>query len=99
MELESKKCVIILASQKTIAIAVSLISYLPDSPLNGLMSLSPIIFHMSQIIIDGVLVAIWKRFDARKAAKEAAKKKNEMQAANSENSNLPNTFVVYESTV
>jgi sodium/bile acid cotransporter 7 len=61
---ESRKAIIILASQKTLAISVSVLLYLPsDAGDKGLMTLPIIVSHLTQIIADAVIVSLWLRFE------------------------------------
>ena len=59
-ELDVRKTLVILASTKTLAITLSVISFLPDEFGNpGLMSLPLIIIHLSLILIDSFWVVHW----------------------------------------
>ena len=61
-ELEEKeyKAVLLMASQKTLPVAVTVISFLPDSAgEQGLMVIPCIISHMSQIFIGAYIVSEW----------------------------------------
>lgn len=58
--LAERKAVVILGSQKTLAIALSVLSFLPEAlGSHGLMSLPCIICHFVQIVMDGVVAARW----------------------------------------
>ncbi|XP_062506094.1 uncharacterized protein LOC134182681 [Corticium candelabrum] len=64
---EARKAIIILASQKTLAIALSVLSYLPASVGDkGLLTIPVIISHMSQIIVDAFIVSLWLRYESDK---------------------------------
>ena len=52
----------ILCSQKTLPVALSVISFLPEDVGNaGLMALPCIIAHFVQIVCDGVVAAQWSQ--------------------------------------
>lgn len=54
----SRKAIIIMGSQKTVAIAVAFLALLPDAMQPGVMVIPAIISHFSQIVIDA-FVATW----------------------------------------
>ena len=63
---ESKKAIIILSSQKSLAIAVPVLLYLPsDAGDKGVMVLPIIISHLAQIIADAVIVSLWLWFETK----------------------------------
>lgn len=66
--------VVLLASQKTLPVTISILSFLPESEVGeqGLLAVPPIIGHISQLIIDSCIVSCWV---VRAAAKEEALKK------------------------
>ena len=62
--LPEKKAVIILATQKTLPVSITLVNFLPDALGNkGLLTIPCIIAHFVQILIDGFLVARWEGND------------------------------------
>ncbi|XP_062500686.1 uncharacterized protein LOC134177925, partial [Corticium candelabrum] len=64
---EARKAIIILASQKTLPIALSVLAYLPASVGDeGLLTIPVIISHMSQIIADAFIVSLWLRYESNK---------------------------------
>lgn len=56
---EAYKAVLIVTSQKTLPVAITVISFLDPEQVGspGLVSIPPILSHLTQIIIDSVLVA------------------------------------------
>jgi solute carrier family 10 (sodium/bile acid cotransporter), member 7 len=61
--LAERKAVVILGSQKTLPVALSVISFLPLAlGSHGLMSLPCIISHFCQIVMDGVVAARWAEY-------------------------------------
>ena len=73
LRLESEEwiAVVLLTSQKTLPVTISVLSFLPESEVGeqGLLAVPPIIGHISQLIIDSVLVSFWA---ARALAKTEA---------------------------
>ena len=69
------RAVVILASQKTLPVAIAVIQSLPDSVGDGgLMSIACILAHLSQIVIDGFFIsALWSDDpEAKKDEKKAS---------------------------
>lgn len=63
LDIKEAKTIVILASQKTLSIAVVLISYSPSSLANqGLMTVAVVIAHMTQILADALVVAKWSKY-------------------------------------
>ena len=77
LRLESEEwiAVVLLTSQKTLPVTISVLSFLPESEVGeqGLLAVPPIIGHISQLIIDSVLASLWA---ARVLAKTEAIKEN-----------------------
>jgi solute carrier family 10 (sodium/bile acid cotransporter), member 7 len=75
LELPEFKAVTIMASQKTLPLSVTIISYLGALGTTGLMTLPCIVGHMSQLFIDAGLQSMWLAQAAKqqKAAQAAAK--------------------------
>ena len=60
-----RKAVVIVASQKTIPVAMTVLELLPDAVgAKGLVAIPCILSHLVQILIDGVVVARWANTDA-----------------------------------
>merc|ERR1711991_849928 len=58
LDLPERKAVVILASQKTLPVSVTIIDFLPDAMgSKGVMVLPCILAHFVQILIDGYIVA------------------------------------------
>ena len=61
--LANRKAVVILGSQKTLPVALSVISFLPLAlGSHGIISLPCIIAHFCQIVMDGVVAARWAEY-------------------------------------
>eukprot|EP01025_Chloroclados_australasicus_P005954 TRINITY_DN11966_c0_g1_i11.p1 TRINITY_DN11966_c0_g1~~TRINITY_DN11966_c0_g1_i11.p1 ORF type:complete len:432 (-),score=31.85 TRINITY_DN11966_c0_g1_i11:2800-4095(-) len=77
---EEFRAVVILASQKTLPVSVTIISFFSSSVgVQGLIVLPCIIGHLSQLFMDSFIVARWTAIDA----------KNDPQAAQQEQSEKP----------
>jgi predicted Na+-dependent transporter len=60
LPLAERKAAVILSSQKTLPVALSVISFLPLAlGAHGLMALPCIISHFCQIVMDGFVAASW----------------------------------------
>jgi sodium/bile acid cotransporter 7 len=60
LDYQQKKSVILLASQKTLAVAISVITFLPESLGDtGVMVVVMALSHLSILIFDSILVAVW----------------------------------------
>lgn len=60
LQVEERKAVVILGSQKTLPVAVAVIDFLPDAlGEKGLIVIPAILFHFSQIVFDAALAARW----------------------------------------
>jgi sodium/bile acid cotransporter 7 len=61
---EAKKAVVILASQKTLPVAMTVLAFLPESTVSaqvkGLIAIPCITFHLGQIFVDAVLATRWR---------------------------------------
>ncbi|CAG9467676.1 unnamed protein product [Pedinophyceae sp. YPF-701] len=64
------RCVLLLASQKTLPVAITVISYLGDAGDTGLMALPCIVGHLSQLLIDSGIVTWWLIQDKKAGAAE-----------------------------
>lgn len=53
--------VVLLASQKTLPVTVSILSFLPESLIGqeGLVAIPPIVGHISQLMIDSFIASYW----------------------------------------
>ena len=61
--LAEKKAVVILTSQKTLPVALSVISFLPEGlGVQGIMALPCILSHFCQIVMDGFIAAKWATY-------------------------------------
>ena len=79
--LAEKKAVVILGSQKTLPVALSVISFLPEAlGSQGLMALPCIISHFCQIVMDGVVAAKWAEHEAAVNEETAADKGVELDS-------------------
>ena len=103
LDIKAAKSVVILASQKTLSIAVVLISYSPSTLANqGLMTVAVVIAHMTQILADSVVVAKWSKY-----GREEENQKDNVQPDSQDDASrqisLPDTNgkggVLYVSTV
>lgn len=57
------KCIVILASQKSVAIAIAIVIYLPyQFGDQGLMAIPLVLSHLSMILFDACLISIWLKF-------------------------------------
>lgn len=72
---------VLLASQKTLPVAVTILSFLPDELGDkGLMVIPPIVGHMSQLFIDAWIVSRWVAADEREEEEAKAKEAVASQA-------------------
>ncbi|XP_065185092.1 uncharacterized protein LOC135815693 [Sycon ciliatum] len=72
LEAPVRKAVVILCSQKTLAVALSVLSFFPASLGDqGLMAIPCIIAHLVQIVADAVLISGWLGYDRRQELKQA----------------------------
>jgi len=60
--------VVLLTSQKTLPVTISVLSFLPESIVGeqGLLAIPPIIGHITQLIIDSVIVSVWAGRQAKR---------------------------------
>ena len=57
---EEYRCVVILTSQKTLPVSITIMSFLPASlGQKGLMTIPAIVGHLSQLLIDSAVVSYW----------------------------------------
>ena len=57
------KCIVILASQKSVTIALSIVNYLPHQfGDQGLMAIPLVISHLSVVLFDACFITIWLKF-------------------------------------
>jgi sodium/bile acid cotransporter 7 len=60
LPLAARKAVVLLASQKTLPVAMTVLAFLPIEPqLKGLVAIPCITFHLSQIFLDAVIATHW----------------------------------------
>ncbi len=63
LNVEETKCIVILASQKSLAIGIAIVGYLPAQfGDQGLMSIPLVLCHLSMILWDAGLISIWLKF-------------------------------------
>ena len=65
-DLDAKKSVVIMCSQKTLPVAVAIIDFLPSEPTDdgylgeaGIMVIACILAHFAQIVIDAFVASYW----------------------------------------
>lgn len=57
------KCIVILASQKSVAIGIAIVGYLPrEFGDQGLMAIPLVLSHLSMILFDACIISIWLKF-------------------------------------
>ena len=57
---EEAKCIVILASQKSVAIGIAIVGYLPaEFGDQGLMAIPLVLSHLSMILFDACVISIW----------------------------------------
>ncbi len=60
-----RKAVVLLASQKTLPVAMTVLALIPDSAIapemKGLMAIPCITFHLGQIFVDAIIATRWSR--------------------------------------
>ena len=72
LDLASKKTVVLLCSHKSLAFALKIVTFLPESSgSQELMSISCIIAHLTMIMTDSVLVCLWAGYKEEEQAEEA----------------------------
>ena len=72
---------VILTSQKTLPVAITILSFLPDELGDkGLMVIPPIVGHMSQLFIDSWIVSRWVSKDEKEEEEAKAKESAASQA-------------------
>ena len=87
LEISALKSVVILASQKTLAIAVTICGYLPFTPAEqGLISLPLIIIHIGILVSDSVWASWWFARDAKKEKEKIEKAEKILRNDNTDNS-------------
>ena len=64
-----RKAVLLLASQKTLPVAMTVLALIPDETIaadvKGLMAIPCITFHLGQIFVDAVIATRWARRESR----------------------------------
>jgi len=64
LEVDQRKCIIILASQKTLAVGVSIIVFLPKSLGEaGLIAIAIVISHITTLLFDSLLIGLWLNYE------------------------------------
>ena len=67
VEAAARKAVVLLASQKTLPVAMTVLALIPEevlaSDVKGLVAIPCITFHLGQIFIDAVVATRWARVD------------------------------------
>lgn len=87
LEKSALKSVVILASQKTLAIAVTICGYLPFTQAEqGLISLPLIIIHIGILVSDSVWASWWFAQDTKKEKEKIEKAEKILQNDNTDNS-------------
>ena len=72
LEKPALKSVVIMASQKSLAVAVSITGYLPFTQAEqGLLSLPMILMHLGILLSDSVWASWWFAWDAKKEKEKA----------------------------
>ena len=63
IQLEARKAIVLLGSQKTLPVAMTVLAFLPDSAVSaetkGLIAIPCITFHLGQIFLDAFLATCW----------------------------------------
>ena len=63
LEAAARKAVVLMASQKTLPVAMTVLAFLPDSAVSpeqkGLLAIPCIVFHLGQIFMDAVIATRW----------------------------------------
>jgi len=81
---EEYRCVVILTSQKTLPVSITIMSFLPASlGQKGLMTIPAIVGHLSQLLIDSAVVSYWVHQD------EKASEDGTHAASDEEDARLP----------
>eukprot|EP00794_Sanderia_malayensis_P018973 gene18973-20880_t len=63
LNVEETKCIVILASQKSLAIGIAIVGYLPKAfGDQGLITIPLVLCHLSMILFDAGLISIWLKF-------------------------------------
>ncbi len=69
LQIEARKAVVLLASQKTLPVAMAVLAFLPESAVSaearGLIAIPCITFHLGQIFLDAVIATRWGRAAGR----------------------------------
>ena len=69
--MEETKCIVILASQKSVAIGIAIVGYLPrEFGDQGLMAIPLVLSHLSMILFDACIISIWLKFSPIKEDEE-----------------------------
>ena len=68
LPLAARKAVVIVASQKTLPVAMTVLAVIPESTLSsqikGVVAIPCITFHLTQIITDAIVATKWRRVSA-----------------------------------
>ena len=87
LEKSALKSVVILASQKTLAIAVTICGYLPFTQAEqGLISFPLIIIHIGILVSDSLWASWWFARDAKKEKEKIEKAEKILRNDNTDNS-------------
>ncbi|XP_031555753.1 probable sodium/metabolite cotransporter BASS4, chloroplastic isoform X1 [Actinia tenebrosa] len=67
IEKPAVKCLVILASQKSLTVAVTVVALLPFTGAEqGIMALPMIIIHLGILVLDSVIVTIWHNWEMKR---------------------------------
>ncbi|KXJ17867.1 putative sodium/metabolite cotransporter BASS4, chloroplastic [Exaiptasia diaphana] len=65
------KCIVVLASQKSLTVAVTIMALLPFSGVEqGIMALPIVIIHLGVLVLDAVIVTIWHNWEMKRETKK-----------------------------
>ena len=95
------KSVLIMASQKSLAVAVTISGYLPFTQAEqGLISLPLIIIHLGILVSDSIWASWWFAWDARKekAAKESGENGKAVMLAERDDENEADELIVQKNS-
>lgn len=66
IDIPALKCLVILASQKSLTVAVTIMALLPFSGLEqGMMALPIVIIHLGVLVLDAVIVVVWHNYELK----------------------------------
>lgn len=67
IDMPALKCLVILASQKSLTVAVTVMALLPFTGIEqGIMTLPMIIIHLGILVLDSVIVTVWQYWEIRR---------------------------------